>query len=163
MTKDGEINVAFVCLGNICRSPMAEAVFQHVVNSNNLGNVVTRIESFGTAGYHIGEIPDSRTIETCQVNGVPIDHRAQQFTSDKFKEFDYVLCMDHANLKNLKRIEPSDSKAKLALFGEWKDDKKFSRIIDDPYYGGTDGFEICYDQCIHFSNVFLRDECGHQV
>lgn len=162
MGKNGEISVAFVCLGNICRSPMAEAVFQHAVNTSGLADVVTRVESFGTAGYHIGETPDSRTVETCKAHKVPIKHHAQQFTSAKFAEFDYVLCMDHSNMKNLKRIEPANSRAKLALFGEWKEEP-MSRIIDDPYYGGSEGFETCYDQCVHFSQVFLKTECGLEV
>lgn len=136
---------------------MAEAVFKHVVDQKGLSDEVS-VQSFGTAGYHVGETPDSRTVSTCKIHEVPIKHRAQQITSASFADFDYVLCMDHSNLKNLKRIQPADSKAKLALFGEWKEDSTFSRIIDDPYYGGNDGFEVCYQQCVHFSEVFLKKE-----
>jgi len=98
------ITVAFVCLGNICRSPMAEAVFADMVNKHNLSDQITDIQSFGTAGYHIGETPDSRTVQTCKEHGVPINHRAQQITPKDFENFDYVLCMDNSNLKNLHKI-----------------------------------------------------------
>ncbi|GMM30876.1 tyrosine protein phosphatase [Martiniozyma asiatica (nom. inval.)] len=125
-------SVAFVCLGNICRSPMAEAVFSYVANEYGLD---LKIESFGTAGYHVGETPDSRTVSTCKKHRVPINHRAQQIKSSHFNEFDYILCMDESNLQNLKRIQPKNSKAKLSLFGKYRTDPQFEVIVDDPYYG----------------------------
>lgn len=142
---------------------MAEAVFRNIVNANKLNNSVTHIDSFGTAGYHVGDRPDSRTIKTCNTHNVPINHRGQQIKSKHFAEFDYILCMDDSNLYNLKRIEPSDSKAVVGMFGEWKDSDDFDTIIDDPYYGGSDGFEACYKQCVHFSKAFLRKELGVSI
>lgn len=137
---------------------MAEAVFRDIVNKSNLQDKFKKIDSFGTAGYHIGDRSDSRTIQTCKDHGVPINHRGQQIKSQHFKEFDYILCMDDSNLYNLMKIKPKDSKVKVSLFGEWKNDPSFDKIVDDPYYGGSDGFETCYQQCVHFTNEFLKRE-----
>lgn len=152
------ISVAFVCLGNICRSPMAEAVFENTVMKNGLGSKFSKIDSFGTASYHVGDKPDSRTEETCKKHNIPIKHRGQQIKEHHFNEFDYIICMDEDNLYNLNKIKPSSSKATVKLFGDWGSDPKYGRIVEDPYYGGSSGFEKCYNQCIHFSNEFLRKE-----
>lgn len=153
-----QVSVAFVCLGNICRSPMAEAVFKHVVKEKGLQDKFKRIESFGTAGYHVGESPDSRSASTCRKNGVPISHSAQQIKSKHFKEFDYIICMDESNLRNLKKIQPKEPKAQLSLFGKWNTDNKFQDIVDDPYYGGNEGFEYNFKQVWYFSEQFLELE-----
>lgn len=142
---------------------MAEAVFQHIVDQNNLAHRVTNIDSFGTAGYHVGDRSDSRTIQTCRQHRVPIDHRAQQIKAKHFSQFDYILCMDKSNLYNLEKIKPAGSTAVVSMFGKWKDDNSMDEIVDDPYYGGDDGFEICYEQCLHFSKVFLKRELGVNI
>lgn len=152
------ISVAFVCLGNICRSPMAEAVFKNIVKENGLENRFSKIDSFGTASYHVGDKPDHRTADTCKKHGVPINHRGQQIKEQNFNEFDYIICMDEENLYNLNRIKPASSKAVVKLFGDWGSDPKYGRIVEDPYYGGSSGFEKCYNQCVHFSKEFLRKE-----
>lgn len=155
------ISVAFVCLGNICRSPMAEAVFAHLVKTNNLSDKITHIESFGTAGYHVGETPDSRTVKTCKSNNVPINHRAQQIKASDFNRFDYVICMDDSNLYNLQRIQPKGNKSTVCIFGNWNtEDSQFDSIVDDPYYGGHNGFEVCYQQCVFFTKNFIKRELG---
>lgn len=160
MTVDTEsqISVAFVCLGNICRSPMAEAVFTHTVKTQNLQDRFCNIQSFGTAGYHIGESPDSRSVSTCKKHNVPVNHRAQQLKSRHFDKFDYIIGMDESNFKNLQKIQPKNSKAKLMLFGEWNAGNKFNKIVDDPYYGGIDGFEYNFNQVTYFSEEFLKSE-----
>lgn len=158
-----KISVAFVCLGNICRSPMAEAVFAHTVNKQQLNKHFDRIESFGTAGYHVGEDPDYRSSATCHKHGVPVNHSAQQIRSKHFKEFDYIICMDTSNLSNLNRITPVDSVTRAKLFGEWNTDNKFKKIVDDPYYGGDDGFEYNFKQVSYFSEEFLKRELGIEL
>lgn len=150
------ISVAFVCLGNICRSPMAEAVFAHKVQELGLDDQFSRIDSFGTAAYHVGEEPDHRSAATCRKHGVPVNHRAQQFTRGEFDKFDYVIAMDESNKRDLLRIQPKGSKAQVELFGHWKKDPKFQTIVDDPYYGGINGFETNFKQLTHFSEEFIK-------
>lgn len=147
------MKIAFVCLGNICRSPMAEAVFAKAAEDHNVV-----VDSFGTAAYHVGETPDYRTQEVCEQHGVPINHRAQRIEAKHFDEFDHIICMDHQNLRTLKSRQPRGSKAKLNMFGHWREDPSFSEVVEDPYYGGVDGFEQCYKQCKHFSEVFIKRE-----
>jgi low molecular weight phosphotyrosine protein phosphatase len=142
---------------------MAEAVFADTVKKHNLHSRVAHIDSFGTANYHVGDKSDNRTIDTCKRHNVPINHRGQQIKPKHFTEFDYILCMDDSNLSNLKRIRPSDSNAVVAMFGEWRTDDQFDTIVDDPYYGGSDGFETCYKQCVHFSKEFLKKELGVNI
>ncbi|QPG75717.1 hypothetical protein FOA43_003076 [Brettanomyces nanus] len=157
-TQNQPIKVAFVCLGNICRSPMAEAVFKKVVQDNDLSDCFSEITSFGTAAYHTGETPDHRTVRVCKERNVPINHRAQKISADHFNHFDYIICMDNANLHTLKSRNPGNSKAVVQLFGHWKEDSLVSEEVNDPYYGGVDGFEACYQQCYHFSQVFIKRE-----
>ena len=145
-------SVMFVCLGNICRSPMAEAVFKDYVKKfNHFGT----IESSGTAGYHVGETPDSRSVKTCKKHGVPVDHRAQQFKREQLDQFDWVLVMDESNLENVKRLMTGKHhKAQIKLFGEF--DPQGERIIEDPYYGGLDGFEHNFQQVLRCSQGFCK-------
>jgi len=145
-------SVLFVCLGNICRSPMAGAVFAHVVNQCGLSAHFARIESAGTGDYHIGEEPDERTIETCRRHGVPVNSLAQQISTEHYYEFDYILAMDRQNLANLQRKKPPLAKAQVRLFGAFGDNKD----IADPYYGRRNGFEETYNQVVKYSDGFLE-------
>ncbi|KAH9458426.1 hypothetical protein MJO28_005495 [Puccinia striiformis f. sp. tritici] len=152
MSSEPKISVLFVCLGNICRSPMAQAVFTHLVTLNGLEDRFETIASAGTAGYHIGDKPDSRTISTCKKNGVPVNSFAQQVKSSDFDNFDYILAMDSSNLRNLIQIKPRQSTATVKLFGEFGDGK----IVKDPYYGGIEGFEYDFKQCVDYSLGLLK-------
>ncbi|CAN6632505.1 low molecular weight phosphotyrosine protein phosphatase [Trichomonascus vanleenenianus] len=154
-SDSNKISVAFVCLGNICRSPMAEAVFAHTVKQRGLEGRFEVIDSFGTGAYHLGELPDRRSRGECKKHGVPVNHRAQQIDTPHFNQFDYILAMDEMNYEDLQDMAPRSSRAKIQLFGEYRTDKTFARIVSDPYYGGLRGFEINFDQLTHFSNVFL--------
>nr|KAJ3418781.1 hypothetical protein HK105_007851 [Polyrhizophydium stewartii] len=133
---------------------MAEAVFAHMVRQNGLEASFARIDSAGTGGWHAGETPDSRSAKTCAAHGVPVNHRARQVTKSDFAEFDYMLCMDESNFENLKRMSGGSSKAKIHLFGEF--DPNGERIIEDPYYGGIDGFEHNFQQVERASRGFLK-------
>lgn len=143
-----------------CRSPMAESVFKHKVKELGYSDYFKLIDSYGTSGWHTRETPDSRSARTCRKHGVPVNHYAQQITPADFKKFDYVIAMDESNLLNLQHMKPRDSKATVSLFGRWRTNTKFQTIVDDPYYGGSDGFETNFHQISHFSEEFLKQEVG---
>jgi low molecular weight phosphotyrosine protein phosphatase len=130
---------------------MAEAVFKHHVRDLNHFSV---IDSAGTAGYHIGDIPDSRSVACCKRHGIPVDHLGQQLTKEHLMTFDWVLVMDDSNLSNAKRLADKNCKAQIALFGSF--DPQGERIIADPYYGGEDGFEHNYEQILRCSAGFCK-------
>ncbi|KAH9984647.1 phosphotyrosine protein phosphatase I superfamily [Russula compacta] len=140
--------VLIVCLGNICRSPMGEAVLRHIAKERNIDLTV---DSAGTAGYHVGEEPDERTTATCEKFGVPIAHEARQVSQKDFNNFTHILASDKSNLDKLLRIKPGDSTAEVKLWGSYLDGEP----IADPYYGGIKGFEDIYHQCVELSNAFL--------
>ncbi|SCV72334.1 BQ2448_3871 [Microbotryum intermedium] len=152
--------ILFVCLGNICRSPLAEAVFAHLVQERGLSTSFEKIDSAGTAGYHVGEEPDERTVATCKKHGVPISSlcrqlqaRLESLCKSDFDEFDVIVGMDTMNMANIEKIRPKNSKAKVTLFGVYGDGK----VIQDPYYGGPGGFEKTYQQCLAYSEGLLAD------
>ncbi|KAJ1506500.1 hypothetical protein HMI56_000583 [Coelomomyces lativittatus] len=162
--------VLFCCLGNICRSPMCEAVFKNKVHQLGLDHDFF-IDSVGTAGYHTGESPDPRTVMVCEAHQVPISHLAKQIKNQDFYEFDYILCMDESNLKDVlyfkSKLNPSQPiKAQILLFGMFDspyepkqhETKKVS-IIQDPYYGGPEGFEVNFQQALRCSEGFLSFNC----
>ena len=129
-------NVLMVCLGNICRSPLAQGIFQDLITDQNI-----KVDSAGTANYHTGASPDPRSIEIAAKNGIDISHQqARQFVVEDFDQFDYIYVMDHSNLQNVLRLARSDQdRAKVRLlFG--------NAAIEDPYYGGKDGFSIVFDK-----------------
>ncbi|PVU88289.1 hypothetical protein BB561_005930 [Smittium simulii] len=147
-----KIKVLFVCLGNICRSPMSEAIFRDIVKKNKLEDRF-EIDSAATSTYNIGSKPDSRSTATCNKYGIPVKHIARQVTKEDFLHFDYILGMDESNISNLMKIKPKNSKAIIKLLGDF--DPKGDRIIQDPYYGNEDGFEYNFQQCMRSSQKLL--------
>ncbi|KAL4069732.1 phosphotyrosine protein phosphatase I superfamily [Scleroderma yunnanense] len=145
------LSVLIVCLGNICRSPMGEAVLQHEAKKRGID---IRVDSAGTGGYHLGEDPDYRTIATCRK--IPIRHSARQIDQSDFNDFQYILAADESNLRNIQRVALSNPSAEIRLWGSYLDNKP----IADPYYDEIDGFEQCFDQCKKLSNAFLDAVVG---
>ena len=142
MSKITEIS--FVCLGNICRSPLAQGLFQDLVNREKLDQKIF-ISSAGTGNWHIGNLPDERMRQTAQSKGIKLESRAQQFQSKDFNRFNLVLAMDHSNLVRLSEIAPSTlQKNKLMLFRSFDPESNEDQDVPDPYYGGTKGFEEVY-------------------
>ncbi|EEB06624.1 dual specificity phosphatase Stp1 [Schizosaccharomyces japonicus yFS275] len=150
-----KVSVLFVCLGNYCRSPMAHAVFQEEVRKQGLEHLFDTIDSAGTGHWHVGSTPDSRTMQTLHSHGVKFHHIGRKLRKIDFDQFDYIFGMDHSNIRNIEKVRPKDSKARVLLFGEYRS-PGVQRIVDDPYYGGDQGFEICYQQLIDFSKNFLE-------
>ncbi len=137
-------SVLFVCMGNICRSPTAEAVFRSRVAKAGLDPHI-RIDSAGTHDYHIGAPPDPRTREAAALRGYDMSAlRGRQVEAADFGRFDYVLAMDSANLSILRRLRPRDAQGHLGLFLEFAR-RHAEREVPDPYYGGKEGFERVLD------------------
>ncbi|PWN96202.1 phosphotyrosine protein phosphatases I, partial [Tilletiopsis washingtonensis] len=112
-------SILFVCLGNICRSPMAEAVFAHLVDELGLKGRVGKVDSCGTGAYHQGEKADSRTLAVLAQHSIASSCRARRLRGSDFDDFTYVLGMDAANVRNLHAQKPRGSKAIVELFGKW--------------------------------------------
>ena len=136
-----QTRVLFVCMGNICRSPMAEAVFNHLLADRGLTEHY-EVDSAGTGAWHAGELADPRTRTTLKQHNIPYDGRARQVRLYDFEHFDHIIAMDDDNRENLLRLEPSASE-KITLLLDW-DQSAPAREVPDPYYGGPDGFEHIY-------------------
>lgn len=135
--------VLFVCLGNICRSPLAEAIFKHKVKERGL-DLLFEADSCGTANYHIGDIPDERTIRNAQKNGIRISHRGRQLSAIDLETFDTIFAMDESNFRNIMRLENAEVHSKkISLMRSF--DPLGSGDVPDPYYGGERGFQEVFD------------------
>ena len=138
------MRILFVCMGNICRSPSAEAVFRHLLQQR-APQLSVEIDSAGTHDYHIGEAPDRRSLTAAQRRGIDMSSlRARQIPADDFQRFDLVLAMDDENLRELRRMAPDQHHERIRLFMEYAPDAH-SRVVPDPYYGGSQGFEEVLD------------------
>lgn len=144
MKSNDEVSILFCCMGNICRSPTAEAVFRHYVEKAGLAERV-HIDSAGTHDYHVGDAPDARTQRAARQRGYDMSRlRGRQVQAADFMRFDYVLAMDEANLDILRRLRPRNAQGHLGLFLEFAE-HHHEREVPDPYYGGADGFERVLD------------------
>lgn len=147
--------VLFVCLGNICRSPTAEGVFQQAVVRAGLDGRVT-IDSCGVGDWHVGKAPDPRSQAAARQRGIEIGHlRARQLKASDFHEFDYVLGMDRENLAAMRALQPANSQAQVGLLLDYAGLPQSD--VPDPYYGGDDGFEQVLD-LIERASQGLLDE-----
>ncbi|WP_338409205.1 low molecular weight protein-tyrosine-phosphatase [uncultured Flavobacterium sp.] len=143
------IKVVMVCLGNICRSPLAEGILQLKVDSKKIS-----VDSAGTANYHVGLHPDKRSIAVAKKHGIDLSHqKCRQFTKNDFKLFDYIYVMDKSNYENIIKLTSSKKetqKVKLILneLPPYKDME-----VPDPYYGGNEYFEVVYQMLDKACNV----------
>ncbi|WP_150298947.1 low molecular weight protein-tyrosine-phosphatase [Pseudomonas profundi] len=147
------MRVLFVCLGNICRSPSAQGVFEKLLASSELASDVA-VGSAGTADYHVGKPPDRRAIAAASRRGVDISTLSARAVADSdFAEFDLILAADHSNLQELLRRAPADCAAKIRLFMSYAPND--GEEIPDPYYGGDQGFEGVLDMLERASQGLL--------
>jgi len=138
------VRILFVCLGNICRSPTAEVVFRAVAR-RDAPDLVLEVDSAGTAGYHVGELPDRRTRQAAARRGYDLSAlRARVVEPRDFEHFDLILAMDRENLRALERLAPVHARERLRLFLEFAPEAGISEV-PDPYYGGPNGFEDVLD------------------
>lgn len=147
------IRVLFVCLGNICRSPMAEGVFQHMVNEAGLGDHFL-IDSAGTSGYHNGEPAHSGTLRILSRHNIPYNGRSRRFSPRDADQFDYVLAMDSDNLRDMQRLV-GGRRDNLTLFLSYANRAGLTdvREVPDPYYDGR--FEEVYQLVTQGSRALL--------
>ncbi len=141
------VRLCFVCLGNICRSPTAEAVMARLVREHRLDREIA-VDSAGTGDYHVGEPPDSRSAAAARGRGVILKGRAVQFTAADFDRFDAVLAMDRRNEESLLALARDDAdRAKVHLLRDFDPASPEGSEVPDPYYGGEKGFETVLDVC----------------
>ncbi len=138
--------VCFVCLGNICRSPLAEGVFQSLVAREGLSQRI-QISSAGVGHWHIGEPPDRRMQKTALEKGIRLTGQARQFQPSEFSQHNLILAMDQSNLSALQQICPGESRQreKLRLFRSFDPESNGNLDVPDPYYGGDRGFDLVFD------------------
>ena len=136
--SDGHLKVLMVCLGNICRSPLAHGIFADLSTHKNI-----QVDSAGTAAYHVGNPPDPRSQEVALSHGIDISgQKARQFTAEDFERYDHIYVMDRSNYSNVMRLATQEhhrSKVELLIP---------NTEVPDPYYGGYDGFEDCYQMIL---------------
>jgi len=149
-------SVLFVCLGNICRSPTAEAVFRKRAAEAGLD---IKIDSAGTGAWHAGETPDARAMEAGERRGYSFaGQAARKVSPSDFAEFDYILAMDDENLQHLQSLRPATYSGTLTLFLDFAP-RISSSEVPDPYYGGTDGFENVIDLIEAASDGLIKTLC----
>ncbi len=151
------IKVLTLCLGNICRSPLAEGLIREIAEDKGLD---VYVDSCGTANYHVGEAPDPRSIRVAAENGIDISNLVgRQLHAQDFETFDFILAMDHSNMENAKRICPNQRYLhKLRLISQYETQEH--EIVKDPYYGDYSGFEKMFVQLKDAAEGFVEKECN---
>jgi len=148
--------VLFICLGNICRSPAAEGVFQDLVINENLSDKIF-VDSAGTIGNHEGQLPDARMRKQALLRGIELKSRSRKFNEHvDFDDFDYIITMDNSNYKNIKELDINkkynEKIFKLTSFCKDTDDEE----VPDPYWSGEDGFELVLNMVTDGSTNLLK-------
>lgn len=137
------MKVLFVCLGNICRSPLAEGIMSHRITEAGLADKI-EVDSCGTSNYHIGDKPDVRTRTNAKKNGISLNHLGRQLTEMDLEEFDFILAMDRSNHQNIMRLKNASKHiSKIKLMREF--DPAQGDEVPDPYYGGEQGFQEVFE------------------
>jgi protein-tyrosine phosphatase len=153
------VRVLFVCLGNICRSPLAEAAFRN--ESDRIGLDI-EVDSAGTGSWHIGHPPDDRAQAVARKYGADISHlRGRQVGPEDFHRFDHIVAMDRQNLAELLRMKPAGGRATVSLLLDHLPGRE-GQPVADPYYGGPDGFETTWQDVTEGARALARRIVGGQ-
>ena len=156
MINPRKTKVLFVCMGNICRSPTADAVFRHYVKAAGVDHLI-EVDSAGTHAYHIGNPPDERSQRTAFRRGYKMDDlRARAVEISDFDEFDYILAMDRENLRLLQQRSPHHHHDKIRLFMAYSKNHDDDTEVPDPYFGGHEGFELVLNMVEEASQGLLE-------
>jgi protein-tyrosine phosphatase len=159
------VSVLMVCLGNICRSPMAEGVFKHILQEEGLQDRI-RVDSAGTGSWHVGESPDIRSVRTAARHGVALSGNARQVRPEDFRSFDYIVAMDLENLEDLEHFRDGvGGDAALLLLREFDPKGGPGAEVPDPYYGGAHGFDDVFamvERACRGLLAHILDEHGHE-
>ena len=152
--------ILFVCMGNICRSPLAQGILAQIVEKQQIAHRIV-IDSAGTDAWHVGNAPDPRSVAIAKRHGIDITgQKARQVEPSDFEKFDLILAMDEDNLARLSTICPVQYAQKLHLFSDYATGDRSN--VPDPYYGGDDGFQTVYTMLFSGCMSFIgRLETGH--
>lgn len=136
--------VLFVCLGNICRSPLAESIFRHLARERGVEDEFD-VDSAGTSAYHVGDPPDARSVATARGRGIVVSGTSRELRAGDLARFDYVIAMDAENLAEVRRLqERAGGGARVHRLREWDPDET-DLDVPDPYYGGPHGFDRVHE------------------
>lgn len=156
------LKIMFVCAGNICRSPLAHAMFDKVVREKGVESLFIT-ESSGTNGFHVGELPDPRTRENASSHDLDVSHISRKFEGEDLEDWDLLLVMDKSNYKNvLAKSKSKSHESKVHLFREWDSQAMGDIEVPDPYMGGRGGFEDVY-QIVERTTYFLVDDLVKKI
>lgn len=152
-------SILMVCLGNICRSPLAEGVMRHKLEEAGISTI--KVDSAGTSGFHVGEHPDSRSVQNAKSHGIDISKlRARQFSASDFDNFDLIFVMDSSNYQDvikLARTKEEEAKVELLLNRKWPEK---NLAVPDPYFGGGDGFEKVFQLVDQACDEVVKEVIG---
>jgi protein-tyrosine phosphatase len=147
--------VLFVCLGNICRSPLAEAIFKAKISNKGWDHLVDA-DSCGTSNYHIGDMPDHRTLANARKNGIEIVHFGKQLSVQHLEDYDFILAMDESNLQNILRVNgPGRNARKVSLMRSF-DPERNADAVPDPYYGTERDFQSVFEILDRSVDLFIQ-------
>ena len=150
------MKIMFVCMGNICRSPLAHAVFDHQAKALGVADDF-QTESAGTISYHVGNLPDPRARAIGATRGVDVSHRARHFRAADLDDFDLILVMDRDNEKEVLKLAKTDAqRERVRLFRSFDTDTSDGDEVPDPYYGGPEGFEHVFQLIDRTTKNLLR-------